>query len=390
MKKELGQNDLISVIVPVYNSAKTLKRCIDSIIHQTYTNLQIIIVDDDSNDNSSLICDKYSDDDDRIIVIHNVKRFGSTAARKKGISVAEGQYIGFVDSDDFIHENMYEALHNAITNNDVDLAHSGFFETFADGEIKQCENNFDTGIFDISTEKHKQEFIKKYFYSNTDGNRVTPSIWSKLYKASIIRKSFSLVPDEVQLGEDVLAFINCVRYANKICLTNECYYYYTLNDESMSHSNNDEQILKYIELLHEVLKINNYHTDNFNSDCTDYIIRTVRDFMRILYPDIPEYRLADTELFMNKNVAIYGAGAVGKDYYRQLINIEGCHVIGVYDKHYDTVTFPFCNVSSPVKLKNTDADYILIAIANQKFATKVKNELVEKGIAGNFIWNNPA
>ena len=73
-----------------------------------------------------------------------------------------------------------------------------------------------------------------------------------------------------------------------------------------------------------------------------------------------------------------------------MINIEGCHVIGVYDKHYDTVTFPFCNVSSPVKLKNTDADYILIAIANQKFATKVKNELVEKGIAGNFIWNNPA
>lgn len=390
MKEESGQNDQISVIVPAYNSEKTIMRCLDSITNQTYTNLQIIVVDDGSNDCTALICDSIASVDDRVSVIHKKKCSGLTSARKTGLSIAKGQYTCFVDSDDFIDNNMYEKLHNVIVKGDADCVHSGYFETYSDGKIKQSENNFKSGVFDISSEKNKKVFIDKYFYCNKNGNRVTPSIWSKLYKTSLLKKAYYKVPDVIQLGEDVLSFINCVRYAKKICLTNECYYYYTLNDESMSHSNNDEQILKYIELLHEVLKINNYRTDNFNSDCTDYIIRTVRDFMRILYPDIPEYRLADTEMFRNKNVAIYGAGAAGKDYYRQLINIEGCHVIGVYDKHYDTVTFPFCNVSSPVKLKNTDADYILIAIANQKFATKVKNELVEKGIAGNFIWNNPA
>ena len=117
MGKEQGMNtpykDLISVIVPVYKVERYLCRCVDSIIAQTYTNLQIILVDDGSPDGSGAICDDYAAKDSRITVIHK-KNGGLSDARNAGLVAACGSYIGFVDSDDYIAVDMYEKLYKAI------------------------------------------------------------------------------------------------------------------------------------------------------------------------------------------------------------------------------------------------------------------------------------
>ena len=114
------QNSLISIIVPVYKVEKYLKKCLDSIINQTYKNLEIIIVDDGSPDGCPNICDEYSKKDDRIKVIHQ-KNMGLSIARNNGIKLATGEYIGFVDSDDYIRYTMYEDMYKAAVNNSAPL-----------------------------------------------------------------------------------------------------------------------------------------------------------------------------------------------------------------------------------------------------------------------------
>ena len=121
-------NDLISVIVPVYNVEKYLVQCINSILNQTIKNLEIILVDDGSLDNSGKICDEFSKKDDRIVAIHKENN-GLSSARNAGLEIANGNYIGFVDSDDWLDEHMYEILLKLIKENNSDISCCDFFKT---------------------------------------------------------------------------------------------------------------------------------------------------------------------------------------------------------------------------------------------------------------------
>ena len=116
---------LITVIVPVYNVEEHLDRCIESIINQTYKNLEIILVNDGSPDNCPALCDKWAEKDDRIRVIHKTNG-GVSSARNSGINVAKGEYVGFVDSDDYISADMYELMVESIINNNSELSVIGY------------------------------------------------------------------------------------------------------------------------------------------------------------------------------------------------------------------------------------------------------------------------
>lgn len=128
------EEDLISVIIPVYNVEKYIERCIESITRQTYTNLEIIIIDDGSKDNSKAICQKLENKDKRI-KIYSQENKGAAAARNYGISKANGEYIGFVDSDDYIEEKMYEELIHSLKENNADIAICGRYIENKDNNI---------------------------------------------------------------------------------------------------------------------------------------------------------------------------------------------------------------------------------------------------------------
>ena len=116
----------ISIVVPVYNVEEYLEECIESIIKQSYPNIQIILVDDGSTDSSGLICDKYAQNDSRIEVIHQ-NNAGVVEARKAGLKRTIGEYVGFVDGDDYIDENMYERLLEYALQENVDIVHTGYW-----------------------------------------------------------------------------------------------------------------------------------------------------------------------------------------------------------------------------------------------------------------------
>ena len=133
------ENKLISIIVPVYKVENYLNKCIDSILNQTYKNLEIILVDDGSPDNCGKICDEYAKKDNRIKVIHK-ENGGLSDARNVALDIAKGEYIGFVDSDDFIEKDMYETLYNLVENYSADISSVSFYKVI-NGKIITLRNS---------------------------------------------------------------------------------------------------------------------------------------------------------------------------------------------------------------------------------------------------------
>ena len=154
-------NPLISVVVPIYNVEKYLKKCLDSILSQSYTNLEIILVDDGSPDNCGKICDEYRNKDSRIIVIHK-KNGGLSSARNAGIDICKGEYLSFIDSDDFISPTYIEDLYSAINKYKVDIATFSWYREFYD----ETENlvKLDTSETTTSEELSVSEVLKLMFY----------------------------------------------------------------------------------------------------------------------------------------------------------------------------------------------------------------------------------
>ena len=214
---------LISVIVPVYNSEKYLKRCIDSIVAQTYKTLEIILINDGSSDNSGKICDQYALTDSRIKVFHQANA-GQANARNIGLSIARGDYIGFVDSDDWISKEMYEKLICGIYNNNADIAVCGRKTVYS-----STNNSVETFCFSQPQVFNHSQAIRQFLLTEAfDG-----SCWDKLFKKSILdNKEFP----SGYLCEDVFFTFQSLLDSSVIVHIGDPLYYYFQIDGSSSHS----------------------------------------------------------------------------------------------------------------------------------------------------------
>lgn len=220
---------LISVIVPIYNIERYLRRCLDSIINQSYSNLEIILVDDGSTDNSGKICDEYKLKDDRVLVVHKYNG-GLSDARNAGIDKSKGDYIGFVDGDDVIHKDMYLVLLEQLILNDADMSICRF-DRFTDSDCKPT-------MF-ISNEKYKlnkiiskcvnQEYALKECLST---KRYSVSAWSKLYKRDIFKDI--RFPKGYEM-EDWAIIIDSILKCKNIALIDNVLYYYYQRENGIMH-----------------------------------------------------------------------------------------------------------------------------------------------------------
>ena len=166
--------DMISIIIPVYNIEKYLRKCIESILIQTYHDLEIILVDDGSPDVSPQICDEYAENDKRVKVIHK-KNGGVSSAKNAGLSIATGNYITFVDGDDFLDEDTYEFLINNIKKYDADISVCGKYKYYEDG-TEEKDNESITPVHLVSNQI--EWFV--------NANRNAAQTWNKLYKKELI------------------------------------------------------------------------------------------------------------------------------------------------------------------------------------------------------------
>ena len=220
----------LSVIVPVYNTAPYLDICIESILKQTFDDLEIILVDDGSTDNSGQFCDKYADIYENVICIHK-KNEGACYARLNGMRIARGQYVGFVDSDDWIESQMYEVLMNEVICNNVDIITSGFL--------------FEKGVplVDLPQEgiycgKERNILYRQMIYDpKVFRSGILCSVCTKIYKKNLLEKYIQKVPQNVRVWEDLAYVYLPFLEATSIQITHKAFYHYRQHDNSTSHKN---------------------------------------------------------------------------------------------------------------------------------------------------------
>lgn len=242
-------NPEISIIVPVYNVEKYLKRCIDSILNQSFTDFELILVDDGSTDNSGKIIDEYAIKDERIKVIHK-ENGGQGSARNRGLDIAKGNYIGFIDSDDWIHKDMYKILYENIIKYNMDIS-----------QIDHKPTSSYINDEDIINEKvHIVDNILEEF-GNCTSFELLPYIfvWNKLYKADIW-SNFRF--PENKFAEDLRVIYKIYDKSNKMIKIDRKLYYYFMSDNSSTRGKFNIKKLEDIEAWEEMLQFfNNKHSD---------------------------------------------------------------------------------------------------------------------------------
>ncbi|MGG1593055.1 glycosyltransferase family 2 protein [Terribacillus saccharophilus] len=231
-------NKKLSVIIPVYNVELYLRRCIDSVINQTYRELEIILVNDGSTDDCGEICEHYKSLDDRIIVIHK-ENGGLSDARNAGLEVATGDYISFVDSDDLINEDMYSDLIRLIIEHNCDIAESDLIEFYKEENL------------DLKNEEEKLILFKKEqaLISTVIDQNCKTFVWNKVYKKHLWN---DIRFPKGRIFEDTATTYKVVAIANGIIKSNRKYYYYFQRSDSIANSNFNIKKLDHIDSLLEM------------------------------------------------------------------------------------------------------------------------------------------
>lgn len=275
----------VSIIVPVYNTEKYLTMCIESLTKQTLKEIEIIIVDDGSKEECATLCDELAKNDERIKVIHKHNE-GQGIARNYGIEVSSGEYIGFVDSDDYVDLKMYEALYFSAKKNNADIVMSGV--TFVGGNTFGKEGDIEEkNYFDKETVFEKDE-IKQLLLgvvgalpSDADDSKYGVSVWKNIFRKSLISdKKIQFVSERKIISEDAIFTVDFLGKCTKAVGIYGAFYRYRRNDESFSkayRSDRFEKILVFLEEIEERIK-NTVTKEEYDL----YLKRLIQGYARIL------------------------------------------------------------------------------------------------------------
>lgn len=224
----------ISVIIPVYNVAEVLDRCLDSVLNQTYKNLEILLVDDGSTDSSGQLCDRYAENDARVRVIHKINQ-GLGMARNTGLKYAGGDYISFVDSDDYLEKTAYEQLVRYINDNSGDICFFGHFRVQG-GKAKPYDVPPSKTIYCGMEESLGQLFNDALLGKPQNGVGFTGlSVCAALYKKElIVSNRLRFLSEREILSEDVFFNLEACAVAKTVCVYPEYLYYYVFRTSSLT------------------------------------------------------------------------------------------------------------------------------------------------------------
>lgn len=363
--EEYTSNNLISVIVPIYNSQLYLKECINSLINQTFNNLEIVLVDDGSTDGSGLICDTYAAMDERIQVIHK-KNEGLVLARKTGMDVAKGKYVTFVDSDDYIELNAYEQIIDKMGDSEPDMVLFGLIEEYR-GIYNQKINHIKEGMY-LKNDILELILPNMLSYGNYFEFGILPNLVCKLIKREFLSKVQLNIDKMITVGEDAAHTFQLIPFATSIISMDYAPYHYCRREDSMMWKEIEwERVL----LLEKTLR-DAFEKAQVNS-VMEKQLKEYISFVTLLKS--PDKILSNMPPFNTSSgdIALYGAGGMGQ---------------AVYEKYKDKITIWVDKnyiKSKPVVKKVDfilDSNYssVFISILNLNICKEVAKNLREKGI----------
>ena len=377
------ETPLVSVIVPIYKIDKYVGICIESIINQTYHNLEIILVDDGSPDRCPEICDLYASKDSRIKVIHK-KNGGLVSARKAGLEASTGTLIGYVDGDDWIGPGFYQSLVHSLMETDSDIAIAGFSRDLFTS-TKNMLNSIPSGIYD--GESLKQVYKKMLSNGPFYMHGLTTYLWNKLFKREMIIKPQMEVDDRITVGEDAAVVYKAILGSNRIIVTDNCAYHYRQREDSMlKTSSNYVEEYKRLKFLNECMSM------SFNGEPKEYNLHEqLKEFITGTYIIRSGGCLEnanDDLLFFpfskdiaGKRVVVYGAGTFGQQLVKRIKNDGLCNLVGWIDSDYWEYRRCCMDVDPIESIYNMKYDYILIAILAPSSIDHKRARLLDYGVS---------
>ena len=246
--------DKVSLVVPVFNTAKYLGRCIDSILHQSYKNIEIVLVDDGSTDESGKLCDYYSKEYNNIIVIHKCNE-GLGLARNTGIENATGDYITFVDSDDYIGPDHIEMMMFEIAKNNADVCYTGFSSVIGD-TIEKYPNILAGKVIDNNQSIITEIIPRMCGQTGSYGDSIQMSVCMALYDRKIIDSfDVSFKSERQFVSEDLLFNIDYLIHSHKVVINEKAEYYYYMNLDSLSHGYSATRFDRSKRMMNELIRV---------------------------------------------------------------------------------------------------------------------------------------
>lgn len=373
-------NPLISIIVPIYKIDRYLGVCIESILNQTYRNLEIILVDDGSPDRCPEICDLYAEKDLRIKVIHK-KNGGLVSARKEGLLIAKGEYVGYVDGDDWIGPGFYYSLITSILESNADVAIAGFSRDLFD-KHETILNVIPSGVY----EGDSLESMKKRMISNgpffTHG--VTTYLWNKLFRKEVIQPHQIACDERITIGEDAAVTYPTLMDSNKIVITDNCAYHYRQREDSMLKLSSDyKEEFKRLFYLYDFMirELKDYSTNyNLMQQVEDYILSTyiIRSGGSLGCNELNYFPFGEN--IEGKKIIVYGAGTFGQQLVRRIKSENKCKLVAWIDNDFWEYRRCCMNVDPIESINEYYFDEILIANLSDSVIKEIKVHLDNFGI----------
>ncbi len=376
-------NPLISVIVPIYMIDRYVGMCVESIMNQTYQNLDIILVDDGGKDRCPEICDLYASKDSRIKVIHKPNG-GLVSARKAGLQQSNGKYISYVDGDDWIEPDFIEGLYTAVRTFGADMVCAGFTrDLFSKSE--SFMNVFPIGIYE--GERLRDLWKSMISYGGYYRPGVSTYVWNKLFRRDILLDTQNLVDNRISIGEDGSVTYPALLKCNTVAVIGNVAYHYRQREDSMlKQSTGYAAEAQKLEYLYEYLM---RWADTapkeygIKRQVIDYVlsIAVMRSGGRLPQDDYSTFDNA----YYGKNVVIYSAGTFGQQLVNRFKETEHCNVTAWIDDDYWEYRRCCMNVDPVESITSLSFDYVLIAAVDGTVAWNVEKRLRALGVGRNKI-----
>lgn len=385
---------LVSVIVPIYNTQEFLPRCLDSILKQTYINMELILVNDGSTDESLSVCEKFAERDARIQIISQSNQ-GILAAKRAGMKLCQGIYVMFVDSDDWIEPELLEKMVHAMQECDCSLVCTNVYMDWGNSTVEK-RNAIPSGIYE--TERIARDL---FYYKDMGCYGVLPYSVAKLYPKDILKEVLGSINNDIRYAEDKAIVFSFVFKNIKVCFTDDIYYHYCVRSGSACQSENQNYLVELTAFYKYAKKIFDGHKEQEHLlwQLGKYLLQetlyAINNKFGLTTPDKPIYTTAfelDPSVFLSqkKKIILYGAGKVGADYRKRVEDCANLKLCGWVDRNYEKYQEEGLNVRPIEYIQEEEYDFILVAVKKQEIFWEIRKELINIGVAEEaIIWGRP-
>lgn len=390
--------ELLSIVVPVYNVREYLDECVTSILDQAYRNIEVILSLDCPTDGSDEICEKYARLDKRVKLIVSEKNCGTVHAWKSGVKAASGEYLGFVDADDYIDADMYQRLMEC--KGDFDLVISRW-KREENGHMREAYDILEPGPY---TTTEDMAFLLEHIIdiSVPGGGEhiksgIAPFVWNKLYKTDIARAAFQNIGENIAVTGDQAFVCCCILQCRSVLISDICGYHYRIRSGSNCHfSNINKSTADARDLYNTLEPVFMAHPRK------DVLMPQLQKKVARILARAPSkmgfckeaqnhtYVFPFFNLLNGKHIALYGAGEFGQVYWRQIHRHGMCEVDMWVDKKWEYFRREGHDVSPVETLLNETYEYVVIAVDQHDAATEIRRDLISMGVAEDkILWKVP-